>query len=240
MGLTPSTVADLITSLDLDVVVVEEIANDAAWDELLLRLRDHDGILSTHQYTPDSYQKIGVIYRTALVTAGPPELLFTQDGYAFPRPALAVTLTIDGNTIEVIGVHLKAGGDGGEDAERRRLAVVQLDTFLRAQIDGGGESEVIVLGDYNQRVTSDVSRAVLAPLLTAPDRYTVRTEPRAVAGDFTYLGFGGTFIDHITTTTALDVRWAAAQIKAPRLDTMVSNYEFLVSDHLPAILIVPR
>jgi endonuclease/exonuclease/phosphatase family metal-dependent hydrolase len=256
IGNTPARVADLITSLDLDVVVVEEIASEAAWDELIARLPDHEGVLSTHRYTPDDYQKIGIIYRASLVTVGDPTLLFVTDSYVFPRPPFAITITVDGAPIELIGVHLKAGVEV-EDAERRRQAVAQLDTFLRLQIDGGGEAKVVLLGDYNERVTSDPDRAVLAPLLAAPDRYTVRTEPPAIAGGVTYLGFGGEFIDHITTTTALDTAWAGAptvsdagvpldagptgvRIEAPRLDQMTASYREVISDHLPAILIVPR
>ena len=57
-----------------------------------------------------------------------------------------------------------------------------LDTFLRGQITAGGESEIVLLGDYNEIVTEPEGRDVLAPLLTAPEQYTVRTEPAAVAG----------------------------------------------------------
>jgi len=39
---TPKLVADLITSLDLDVVVTEEIASETAWQELLERLPEHE------------------------------------------------------------------------------------------------------------------------------------------------------------------------------------------------------
>ena len=236
---TPSVVADLIASLDLDVVVVEEIASNAAWDELVARLRDHEGILSTHQYSPTSYQKIGVIYRSALVTASPPQLLFVEDGWAFPRPPLSVTVTIDSASIELVGLHLKAGV-GFEDADRRRLAIAALEARVRAQVDTGGEAEVIVLGDYNEIVTDTEGRDVMAPLLVAPDRYTVRTEPLATAGQISYLGFGGKFIDHITTTAALDVRWPTVRTEVPRLQDMIGSYTSLVSDHIPAILIAPR
>jgi endonuclease/exonuclease/phosphatase family metal-dependent hydrolase len=238
-GNTPSVVADVITSLDVDAIVVEEIASEQAWAELLARLRGYAGILSVHRYSQDSYQKIGVIYRASLITASPPQLLFANEGFAFPRPPLAVTLTLDGAAFEVIGVHLKAGV-AAEDAERRQQAVVELDGFLRAQVDGGGEPEIVVLGDYNERVIVDADRAVLAPLLTAPDRYTVRTEPAARAGDISYLGFGGSFLDHITTTAALDTRWAAAQVAVQRIDRRIVSYSAHVSDHLPVVLIVPR
>lgn len=238
-GNTAAVVADVIASLDVDVIVVEEIADETAWAELLARLRGYAGILSTHRYSQDSYQKLGVIYRTSLVTASPPQLLFVQNTFAFPRPPLAVMLTIDGQTFEVIGVHLKAGVTA-DDAERRRQAVVALDGFLRAQIADGGEPEIVVLGDYNQRVVIDADRAILAPLLTAPDQYTVRTEPAAVAGGITYLGFGGSFIDHITTTAALDARWTNVRVEVPRIDQRISAYTTHVSDHLPVVLIAPR
>lgn len=236
---TPSLVADVIASLDLDVVVVEEIANEAAWDELLARLPDHDGVLSTHRYTDTEYQKIGVIYRSSLVAVGQPTLLFTDEGYTFPRPPLSIAVTVDDATIELIGIHLKAGRED-LDAERRRDAVVALDAHLRAQIDGGAEPEVVVLGDYNERVTDPASREVLAPLLGAPDRYTVRSEPRALAGGYTYLGFGGSFIDHVTTTVALDARWGGARLEVPPLNITIPGYRDEISDHLPVVVIVPR
>ncbi|MBC7977699.1 MAG: endonuclease/exonuclease/phosphatase family protein [Myxococcales bacterium] len=236
---TASVVADVITSLDLDIIVVEEIASETAWAELLTRLRGYAGILSTHSYSAADYQKIGVIYRTSLVTASPPKLLFPADGYAFPRPPLAVTLTVDGASFEVIGVHLKAGVEL-DDAERRRAAVFDLDAFLRAQVAAGGEHEIVVLGDYNERVVASADREILAPFLTAPDQYTVRTEPIALGGGITYLGFGGSLLDHITTTAGFDARWTPARVEVQRLDRLITSYRSHVSDHLPVVLIAPR
>ncbi|MEJ7597648.1 MAG: hypothetical protein WKG01_07045 [Kofleriaceae bacterium] len=208
-------------------------------ERVLLRLRDHAGVLSTHRYAPDSYQKIGIIYRESLVTVGEPALLFASDSFTFPRPPFSISVTVDGATIEVVGVHLKAGR-GDEDAERRRAAVLALDTRLRTQVDGGGEPEVVVLGDYNERVVDAADREIFAPLLSAPDRYTLRTESVAQLGAISYLGFGGSFIDHITTTAALDARWSMAQIALPRVDAAISSYSSLVSDHLPIVLVAPR
>jgi hypothetical protein len=179
---TPAVVADLIASMDLDVVVCEEIADESAWNELLLRLRDHEGVLSTHVYTPTEYQKVGVIYRSALVTAGEPTLLFQSDEFVFPRPPLKLPITVDDDTpsaqtIELIGVHLKAGVSF-EDAQRRRDAIIALDGHMRFQIDNNGEPDIVLLGDYNERVIDAQDRAVLAPILTAPERYTMRTAAR--------------------------------------------------------------
>jgi endonuclease/exonuclease/phosphatase family metal-dependent hydrolase len=237
---TAATVADVIASLDVDVVVTQEIASEDAWTELAARLGDtHGSILSTHVYNPADYQKLGVLYRRSLVAAGEPTLLFQADGYAFPRPPLSVTITVDGTTIELVGVHLKAGPEF-EDADRRRDAIATLDTHFRAQIDGGGEAEIVLLGDYNETVTDTPGREVLAPILTATDRYTLRTEPAAIAGESTYLGFGGSFIDHITTTAALDARWSAATTQVVDLRPAIFGYRNAVSDHLPVALIAPR
>lgn len=239
---TPSAVADLITSLDLDIVVVEEIASETAWNELLARLREHDGVLSTHRYSVDDYQKIGVIYRAGMVTVGTMTLLFTDDTWAFPRPAPAIPVAIDDHVhrslaIEIIGVHLKAGVSV-EDGDRRRLAVERLDGYLRAQVDGGGEDEVVIAGDYNEVLTTVTGQTNLAPLLTAPDRYTVHTQAAANRGEISFVPTSR-LLDHITTTAGLAGETAAARVVIPRLDGIYPGYVDGVSDHLPVVLIAP-
>jgi endonuclease/exonuclease/phosphatase family metal-dependent hydrolase len=239
---TPGYVADLITSLDLDVIVVEEIASEAAWTELLERLREHDGILSPHKYNATDYQKIGVIYRASMVTPGNPTLLFPTEAYNFPRPPLSLPLTIDDHEhaalqLQVIGVHLKAGV-GVEDGQRRRAAVAELDAYLRAQVGSGGEDEVIIAGDYNEIVTTAEGQANLAPFLAAPDQYTVRTQANATSGEISFVP-SGRLLDHITTTAGLEAELAGARVVIPRLQSIYSGYVNHVSDHLPVVLVVP-
>jgi len=237
---TPGYVADLITSLDLDVILVEEIASETAWRELLDRLREHDGVLSTHRYNATDYQKIGVIYRTSMVTPGAMTLLFSTDSYAFPRPPLSLPLAIDDHVhaplqLEVIGVHLKAGV-GQQDGERRKLAVEAIDTHLRAQIDGGGEDEVVLAGDYNEIVSTVEGRNNLAAILTAPDRYTLQTQPNATNNEISFVP-SSRLLDHITTTTGLAAELTGARVVIPRLHAIYSGYVAHVSDHLPVVLV---
>ncbi len=239
---TPRYVAELIASLDLDVIVVEEIADEEAWRELLDRLREHEGVLSSHTYSALDYQKIGVIYRAGLITPGAPKLLFPIDPYAFPRPPLSLSIEIDDGVhparrLELIGVHLKAGV-APEDGDRRRAAVVALDAHLRAQVDGGGEDDVILAGDYNEIVTTAGGRANLAAILGAPDRYTLRTRPSADAGEISFVP-SSRLLDHITTTAALADELAGARVVIPRLHATYSGYLAHVSDHLPVILVAP-
>lgn len=233
---TPALVADLVTSLDLDLIVVEEIADVAAFDELIARLPEHEAILSSHRYTPTSYQKVGLIYRSSLVQVGTHELLFGGDDYAFPRPLLKVPVTVRGFTFDVIGLHLKAGG-APSDYDRRAAAARALDGYLRAQIDGGGEDEVIVLGDYNEVIDTADGRSVLAPLLAA-DRYRFRTDVAVAAGARSFL-HGSRVIDHVLTTAGLVEEAGDVAAVIPPLDTQYANYEPIISDHLPVVLSFP-
>lgn len=232
---TPAYVADLITSLDLDVIVVEEIASLAAWRELLDRLPAYDAVLSTHAYTPTSYQKIGLIYRRGLVTVGTPELLFVTDTYGFPRPPFRVPVTVGALTVDVIGVHLKAGADGA-DADRRAAAARTLDAYLRGHLAGAGDPEFVVMGDYNEALTD--GSQVLAPLL-APDAYRMRTAAAASAGEASFIP-SGKIIDHILTSVALDGLVGDRAAVIPPLDVQFPGYLANVSDHLPVVLSVPQ
>lgn len=227
--------ADLVTSLDLDLIVVEEVANVAAWNELVALLPEHEAVLSSHRYTATSYQKIGLLYRPSVVTVGPPELLFGAETYAFPRPAFKVHVTGAGYDLDLIGVHLKAGG-APDDGDRRAAAARILDTYLTAQV-ATGEDEVIVLGDYNEVVTSPEGRDRLAPLL-ASDRYRLRSEAVALAGGRSFLP-SGKVIDHILTTTGLDAELGERAALIPRIDQYVGGYDASLSDHLPVILTMP-
>ncbi len=225
---TVELVAELVTSLDLDVVVTEEIASVEAWDALVERLPDHAGVLSTHTYSDGTYQKIGILYREAEVTVGEPELLFETDWYGFPRPGLLVHLGYRDRTLDLLGIHLKAGG-AGEDADRRASAIQTIDTWARTQI--ATEPELIIAGDYNEDLDIP-GENVLTPFLDP--MYVIRTTARATDGDFSFVPTRR-LIDHIVTTGALGDHDAVI----PDLDVRILNYTELVSDHLPVVLTIP-
>lgn len=234
---TPSDVADLITSLDLDVVVVEEIASEDAWAELLARLPRYAGVLSTHRYTATSYQKIGIIYRVETVSIDQVELLFQTDGNAFPRPPLRAHLHFADGVhapvdLELVGLHLKAGV-APEDIARRQAAIVALDAWQRGRADIG----TIFLGDWNQELDTHDGPTVWAPITGAPDVYTIRTQAASMAGEATYLP-ARSMIDHIVSTAAAAPVLGTPTTIVPRLDTAYNPYP-QVSDHLPVVLTIP-
>lgn len=236
---TPEVVADLITSLDLDVIAVQEIRDVEAFEELDQRLPHHKGVLSPHTYGDGSYQKVGFLYREDLVSLTGVTTIFSGSGYQFPRPPLQATLTVRGTDLDftLITVHLKAGL-GREDQERRAASIELLAGHIKSLVDGPGEDEIMLLGDFNETVDSTGGRQNLAPILS-DDTFRFLTEDIANQGTPTYLP-SNVMLDHIVTTTALDDELEGALgPKVPRIDNELPTYRGNVSDHLPVVISLP-
>jgi len=237
---TPEHVANLIASMDLDLLSIEEVQDVAAFDELVARLPDHAGVLSTHTYGDGTYQKIGIVYREDLLSVTDQRLLFSSSGYEFPRPPLQVTAAVTGTSTDftVIAVHLKAGFQD-EDRSRRTAAVQMLEGYVADQVAGDGDADVIVIGDFNEVLTSSGGRATMGPWLDAPSAYVVRTDPLAQDDQVSFLP-SGVILDHVITTTSLDDELAGGDTVIPRLDTQFVGYVDVISDHLPVVTSMPN
>lgn len=234
---TVVTVADLIASLEIDVIAVEEIADVAAWNEVLARLPAYDGVLSTHAYGDGDYQKVGVIYRTDAVSLSSPRLILTDHGYEFPRPPLEIQISTKGAALDftMIVVHLKAGL-GPEDRQRREAASNLLEEYVRNGNTGDGD--VVILGDFNNVIDDPEERQILSAWLSRPDDYAFATEALSADGAFTFLP-DHVLLDHIVTTASLADDLAGGSAIIPRLDQTVVNYEYAISDHLPVVTGMP-
>lgn len=235
---TPKVVADLIASLDIDMVALQEVQDEAAFEEVVARLGGYEGLVSSHTYSDGSYQKVGYIYRSELVSVSGAFLLFDDNGYEFPRPALKVDVVVKTDTpvtFTAVALHLKAGGSF-TDRARREDAVVLLEAFMRATVDGAGEDKIAVIGDFND--TLDRGDSVFAPLTSAADRYTMQTEGNDEAGEVSFVP-SSVILDHIVTTSEFDSAFGGSNTIIPRLDMQMTGYESQVSDHLPVIMRMP-
>jgi endonuclease/exonuclease/phosphatase family metal-dependent hydrolase len=237
---TTALLADLITSLDLDLVAMQEVESIESWNELVARLPDHDGILSSHTYGNGSYQKVGFIYRRDLLSLTTPALLFDANGYEFPRPPLRVHVTVTGASpqveLTVITLHLKAG-TGFEDRSRRTDAVQMLEAYVRQAVDNAGE-QVLMLGDFNEVLTTSAGMSVMAPFLDATSRYKIRTLNLANSGQTSFIP-SGAILDHVITTSNLDDEMGTGSTVIPRVDYELTSYESVISDHLPVVSAMP-
>jgi exonuclease III len=240
---TPRLVADVITSLQMDVVAVQEITSTQAFDELAQRLPRHGARISSHTYGDGSYQKVGVLFREDLMTPLDVRLLFPGSGYEFPRPPLQVTFemkTADGEPgwqFTLITLHLKAG-QTQDDKLRRAGAMQLLEEHVRSLVEGPANDEIIILGDFNELLTDDDGRAVFGPFLVRPNDYRFQTESLAEQGANSFI-YGERLIDHILTTTPLDDNLQGRTAVIPNLEGQVPGYASLLSDHLPVAISMP-
>ncbi len=237
---TPQFVADLIASMALDFVAVQEIGDVQAFDALMKRLPGFKSVLSSHRYRDGSFQKLGVIYRASLLDVHSPTLLFRRD-YDFPRPPLLVSVRTDrGISPRVdflaINVHLKAG-QRSRDFGRRKRAAEKLERYMRRQVDGPGEDDIVLLGDINQTL-AEFDGQVLAPFVERSRRYTVRTRRLFRARRKSHL-YTRRLIDHIITTSSFREEIQDGETVIPKLNEDVANYLERVSDHLPVVIRIP-
>jgi endonuclease/exonuclease/phosphatase family metal-dependent hydrolase len=235
---TPETVADFVASMDLDLLAVQEITDEAAWEELLDRLPDHDGVLSNHSYSDGSFQRVGFVYKESVLEVSDVTVLFSGSGFEFPRPPVSATFTAVDRDFDftAITVHLKAGG-GFEDRERRTEAVIRLESHIRSLVDGLADDDVILLGDFNDVLTEASGREVFAPLLNSPARYSVLSED-IPASTASFIPSSRT-LDHIIVTASLNDEVAGRDAEVAELDRAIGSFEATVSDHLPVVLSFP-
>lgn len=243
-GVTVSTVADILASMDLDLVAVAEIEDEAAFSQLMRRLPDHEGVLSSHTYSTGGYQKLGFVFRCGLLRPiGPPQLPFLGDGFNFPRPPLQQRFRYDSGATSfeftAIAVHFKANEGGSTDPEsaaRRRTAFERLEAYVHSLVTGNtGTDEVLVLGDFNERLDDTTGRVNWQPFLNET-RYVVRSRP--LVGEASFLSSTNALIDHIVTTRAFDDEVGAGSASVVKLDQDILNYRELISDHRPVTLIM--
>jgi endonuclease/exonuclease/phosphatase family metal-dependent hydrolase len=229
---TIARVAEVLPSLEADLVGVEEVGDLAAFAQLDDALADYDGLLAADG---DGYTRVGLFYRHGTVEILAQETLFPDDPSAFPRPPLHVTVRTQGIALDVVVLHLKALSDADSQA-RRAAAIVDLDTWLRGQLAAAPERQFLLVGDWNDELTDAGADNVFAPMLAQPETYDFLTLPLAQDPDATtYIPIDGSFIDHmLLTDNALD-DWGAGVTTVVHLDESIPDYRSVISDHRPVL-----
>jgi len=236
---TVDEVTQIISDLNTDMIAVQEIASVDDFNQLLSQLPGWVGILSSHEYSSGSYQKVGLIYREEIVTVHSYQLLFEDDEYAFPRPPMEFNLTAQegGHTFDLrmIVVHLKAFDD--EDSEaRRRSAIEQLKNYIDSEVSSGDEDDFIFLGDMNDHLEDPAEDNVFTVMLDDTANYEFLSKP-LFGYQGSYIGLNEpNLIDHIVITD--DARPEYGKQGATEvlyLDDQNSSYETDVSDHRPVL-----
>ncbi|MCK6587517.1 MAG: endonuclease/exonuclease/phosphatase family protein, partial [Polyangiaceae bacterium] len=236
MPSSAGAVAGVVGDLGVDLLAVQEIEDEGALGEVAKMLGASYALNSLA--SAGTGPRLGLLWRPSVldVDAGGVTARFVGDP-AFPRPAVRADVRLKDRpdtSFTVWVVHLKAGTQAA-DEETRRQAVIAIDAAVREEIAAGSDSDVLILGDFNEAPSDPKSAEVFAPFLGAPADYNHLTWPLAQSGAVTFLP-AGIMLDHIIATRDLDEELSGGAPEVPPVDAAIADYQNAVSDHRPVIV----
>jgi hypothetical protein len=206
-------------------------------------------------------QKVGFIYRKSAVTLLSARPMFEQmydvaraggntplNSYPTGTPSsfyasgrlpfmanFSVTLAGKTKQIRAVVVHGKSGGSDIMDWQRRsfdsKALKDSLDTWYSAD-------PVIILGDLNDKLGSSINAGQQSPYKNFVDDiagYRGLTLTAEQAGAVSYLGVGGSMIDHILVSNDWFTEYIETTAGPVDLRPLITNYSTTTSDHLPVL-----
>ena len=227
---TVDRVAQILDSLDVDIIALQEIENVAKFNQLDQQLTDWQGYVSSGA----AYDiNLAFLYRNELN----PEIyqILTSEWYALPRSPLVMEVQVDNKDFIIINNHFKAGGDA-DDLARRREGSEILHQYIISHYDA---ENVIALGDLNDQLTDSNQMNVFLPFLNDTDNFLFADYSLEVAGveNYSYPNWPS-HLDHILISNELfdEFTQENSDIQTLHVDNFFINfdqYEENVSDHLP-------
>ncbi|WP_026462570.1 Ig-like domain-containing protein [Adhaeribacter aquaticus] len=241
----------MILAQDAELYCVQEIANVAAFKELVKQLPGYKGFLSPFVSSPvgDNSQRVGFIYKTSAIDSVSARGLLQSPAnpsnfWASGRlPYLFVAdATVAGvkKQIHFVAVHAKANENGSAadalSAYNRRVNDLKV---LKDSLDlYYSEANIMILGDFNDDV--DFTVANVLPITASTYKafiddaanYRAVTKDLSEAGLRTYITFDNV-IDHVVISDELYADYVANSAKVVIPFDLIENYAGTTSDHMP-------
>ncbi|MCD4652220.1 MAG: endonuclease/exonuclease/phosphatase family protein [Candidatus Cloacimonetes bacterium] len=231
-------VANLIETLQPDIVALQEIDNSADFYNLVNMLDSYDGIVASHN-------SLAFVYNALTIERIDTYMIYTDESRPFPRRPFVWEVRWQGRLIYIINNHLKAFGDnyidmGNEwDEETRRLDACQLlHEYISQNLP---DALVIVVGDMNDCIEEPTETNVFRAFLDRPAEYYFADMHLVENPDVNTYSYPGwpSHLDHILISNELFESFnhpasACLTIKAENyLPNKWVQYEEKVSDHRP-------
>ncbi|MBN1948645.1 MAG: endonuclease/exonuclease/phosphatase family protein [Candidatus Cloacimonetes bacterium] len=233
---TVSYAAEIIQTLDIDLIALQEIESYSYFNNLLAALPGWDG----YRASSAAYSiNLAYLYKIDTINIGSIFEIYEDDWYAFPRSPLVMEFTYNGVPFVSINNHLKAGGSN-DDEIRRREASENLEQYI-AQFYP--YSNVIMLGDLNDEIQEPEADNVFWNFIQLPALYKF-TDMAIAQGSYLYWSYPTypSHIDHILITNELfdEFEHPLSEVLTIRIDHYLSGgwseYNSNVSDHRPVAL----
>ena len=226
--LTNTYISQIIDSLDVDIIALQEITDNVSFNELVNSLEGWSGYKSGG--SSSDYQELAYIINTNKVEilSGPYTILNSYEYEFAYREPLVLECIYNNNHIVIINVHYKCC-DGSES--RRLAASNLLYNYINSNLDS---EKVIVLGDFND-LLNDSGINIFEPFLNDDD-YSFADYKIAISSN-EYWSFPNwpSHLDHILITNELfsNVISTNTVLIDYSINGGFSTYDYYISDHRP-------
>ena len=227
-NLTVSYLAELINSMNVDIIAMQEIWGDGAsvsFEKLKTKLDGWDG----HRKSSG----LAYLYKTELIFNRLSEIEELND---ILRTPYLLSINIDGENIFIINNHLRANyNDGNWDEDERKEALGKLEEYINQFLP---EENVILLGDLNDELNDSMN--VFQNFINDSTNYKFVDMDLAYGSkaNWSYPGWPS-HLDHILITNELFDEFdnEGSSVQTIRLEEYFDNgwteYENYISDHRP-------
>jgi len=227
-NLTVSYLAELIDSMNVDIIAMQEIWGDGAsvsFENLKTKLDGWDG----HRKSSG----LAYLYKTELTINSLTEI--NELNEIIRKPYL-LSLTWGGQNIYVINNHFKAYG-GAENEAERKIAAEKIENYINEYLE---DLNVIVLGDLNDELNDEESVNVLQNFINDASnfKFTDMDIAYSSSSNWSYPSWPS-HLDHILITNELFDEFdnEGSSVQTIRLEEYFDNgwteYENYISDHRP-------
>jgi endonuclease/exonuclease/phosphatase family metal-dependent hydrolase len=236
---------DVIAGTDFDVWGLAEIVSTSQFNSLKSQLSGYAGFLANDasvtsgpSYYGASEQKVGILYKSALMTLQQARIILTSSDDAFAgRPPLEVKLrvTLSGTSqdIVVIVLHAKCCSDDAS-WQKRSTASAALKSYLDSSYPS---QKVLVIGDFNDDLDTSITSGRASPyqaFVNDSADYRFATKTLSDAHIATTVDYPDTIDQHLATNEMYG-QYIAESVQAYRVDSYISSYGTTTSDHYPIL-----
>ena len=226
-NLTVSYLAELIDSMNVDIIAMQEIWGGGAsvsFENLKTKLDGWDGSRKS--------SGLAYLYKTELIFNRLSEIEELND---ILRTPYLLSINIDGENIFIINNHLRANYNGNWDEDERKEALGKLEEYINQFLP---EENVILLGDLNDELNDSMN--VFQNFINDSTNYKFVDMDLAYGSkaNWSYPGWPS-HLDHILITNELFDEFdnEGSSVQTIRLEEYFDNgwteYENYISDHRP-------
>lgn len=231
--------SDIINTLDLDILALQEISDVAYWNRLLFNCSNYTGVLSTWSQT----QKTAIMFKKSEFEFLYQKHILANYDYDFGSGRLPLEVGLipkhanwpAGDTLRIWVLHMKANTGSSSQKVLAYNRRYNAGVALKMYIDNlGRTNKGLVLGDWNDDFDQSILSGYATPYQNwmKDTQYAVTSYPLSLARDRSTVGYSD-MIDHIACSPGMKSHWVSDSSAVLYADKWVSNYENVLSDHYP-------